>query len=109
MSEIFTWWLFADVEEFRQMYLEFYQSPSTAPLGMSILVYCALMWLMDGNPLLEKSGIDLQCYAKYVPVCERHLQICISACSLFLEPTELNIAALSAAVSLAPASLLYDY
>lgn len=38
-------------------------------------------------------------YATYVPICHRHLATYISSYNLFLEPTDTNIAALSAAVS----------
>lgn len=99
VSEIFTWWLFDDVEDFYQMYDEFCQSPTSCPLAISIMVYCALCWLMDSNPIMVRAGIDPSKYARYVPVCQRYLEVHVASYNLFLEPTELNIRALSAAVS----------
>ncbi|THZ62328.1 hypothetical protein D6C85_09298 [Aureobasidium pullulans] len=97
MSDLFTWWLFEDIEDFYKMYDEFCQSPVNCPLAISILVYCALCWLLDGNPIMTRAGVDVTKYSRYVSTCERHLESLISSYSLFLEPTELNIAALSAA------------
>jgi hypothetical protein len=96
---MFTWWLFDDVQDFYNMYDEFCHSPSTCPLAISILVYCALCWLLEGNPVMQRAGMNMSEYAAYIPICHRHLATCISSYNLFLEPTDINIAALSSAVS----------
>jgi len=96
---MFTWWLFDEIQDFYDMYDEFCQSPSTCSTATSILVYCALSWLLEGNPVTQRAGIDMSPYAAYVPICHRHLATYISSYNLFLEPTDTNIAALSAAVS----------
>jgi hypothetical protein len=52
---------------------------------------------------MQRAGISMSEYAAYVPICHRHLAVSISSYNLFLEPTDINIAALSSAVSdLAP-------
>lgn len=107
LHDMFTWWLFDDVEDFYRMYDEFCRSPSTCPLAISVLVYCALCWLLEGNPIMQRAGVDMSKYADYVPVCYKHLATCISSYNLFVEPTDDNIAALSSAVS-NPSSLLAE-
>jgi hypothetical protein len=103
LHDMFTWWLFDDVQDFYNMYDEFCHSPSTCPLAICILVYCALCWLLEGNPVMQRAGMNMSEYAAYIPICHRHLATCISSYNLFLEPTDINIAALSSAVSnLAP-------
>lgn len=109
MSDVFTWWLFEDIEDFYKMYDEFCQSPVNCPLAISILVYCALCWLLDGNPIMTRAGVDVTKYSRYVSTCERHLESLISSYSLFLEPTELNIAALSAAVCISLFGYMWRY
>jgi hypothetical protein len=98
-SVMFTWWLFEDIKEFYKMYDEFCLSPSTCPLAISVLVYCTLCWLLDANPIALRAGLDTTKYTHYIPACERRLEACIASYSLFSKPTDLNIAALSAAVS----------
>lgn len=99
LHDMFTWWLFDDVQDFYRMYDEFCHSPSTCPLAISVLVYCALCWLLEGNPIMQRAGVDMSKYADYVPICYKHLASCISSFDIFLEPTDTNIAALSSAVS----------
>lgn len=99
LQDMFTWWLFDDVQDFYRMYDEFCHSPSTCPLAISTLVYCALCWLLEGNPIMQRAGVDMSKYADYIPVCYKHLATCISSYNLFVEPTKDNIAALSSAVS----------
>ncbi|KAI4733057.1 hypothetical protein E4T50_16384 [Aureobasidium sp. EXF-12298] len=101
LHDMFTWWLFDDVQDFYKMYDEFCHSPSTCPLAISILVYCALCWLLEGNPVMQRAGLNMSEYAAYVPICHRHLATCISSYNLFLEPTDINIAALSSAAAYA--------
>lgn len=48
---------------------------------------------------MQRAGVDMSKYAAYVPICHRHLATYISSYNLFLEHTDTNIAALSAAVS----------
>jgi len=79
LNDMFTWWLFDDPQDFYRMYDEFCHSPSTCPLAISILVYCALSWLLEGNPVMQRAGIDMSGYAAYVPICHRHLATCISS------------------------------
>ncbi|KAI5211399.1 hypothetical protein E4T38_01467 [Aureobasidium subglaciale] len=97
LSDMFTWWLFDDIRDFYEMYDEFCQSPSGCPLAIQVIVYCALCWLMAGNPITQRAGLDTSKYSGYTPVLERHLEVCISSYNLFVEPTDLNIAALSTA------------
>ncbi|KAI5248887.1 hypothetical protein E4T43_01123 [Aureobasidium subglaciale] len=97
LSDMFTWWLFDDIRDFYEMYDEFCQSPSGCPLAIQVIVYCALCWLMAGNPITQRAGLDTSKYSEYTPVLERHLEVCISSYNLFVEPTDLNIAALSTA------------
>ncbi|KAI4750880.1 hypothetical protein E4T52_16560 [Aureobasidium sp. EXF-3400] len=101
LHDMFTWWLFDDVQDFYKMYDEFCHSPSTCPLAISILVYCALCWLLEGNPVMQRAGLNMSEYAAYVPICHRHLATCISSYNLFLDPTDINIAALSSAAAYA--------
>ncbi|KAI4730274.1 hypothetical protein E4T49_01871 [Aureobasidium sp. EXF-10728] len=100
LNDMFTWWLFDDVQDFYKMYDEFCHS-STCPLAISILVYCALCWLLEGNPIMQRAGVNMSKYAAYVPICHRHLATCISSYNLFLEPTDINIAALASAAAYA--------
>lgn len=99
LHDMFTWWLFDDVQDFYRMYDEFCHSPSTCPLAISVLVYCALCWLLEGNPIMQRAGVNMSQYADYVPICYKHLASCISSYNIFVEPTDNNIAALSSAVS----------
>lgn len=99
LYDMLTWWLFEDVHQFYEMYDELCRSPSTCSLATSALVYCALCWLLEGNPIMQRAGIDMSKYADYVPVCYKHLATCLSSYTLFVEPTDDNIAALSTAVS----------
>lgn len=108
LHDMFTWWLFDDVQDFYDMYDEFCHAPSTCPLAISILVYCALCWLLEGNPVMQRAGMNMSEYAAYIPICHRHLATCISSYNLFLEPTDINIAALSSAVSSEVAPYLDD-
>ncbi|KAG9696934.1 hypothetical protein KCU61_g8038, partial [Aureobasidium melanogenum] len=101
LQDMFTLWLFDDVQHFYRMYDEFCRSPSTCPLGISVLVYCTLCWLVEGNQIMQRAGVDMSKYADYVPVCYKHLATCISSYNLFLEPTDNNIQALSSAAAFA--------
>ncbi|KAG9522981.1 hypothetical protein KCV07_g2723, partial [Aureobasidium melanogenum] len=101
LHEMFTWWLFDDVQDFYRMYDELCHSPSTCSLAISTLVYCVLCWLLEGNPIMQRAGVNMSKYADYVPVCYKHLATCISSYNLFVEPTDDNIAALSSAAAFA--------